>query len=327
MGNKSKTPNTTPARPTAPRTLPRFFTVRDPAFRGFEVINLDHVVGAVFAINRNGNPSIEVITDEPCGGENPRERGGVGSYVGAIACDVAAHLVLIGVDVEGAALALDRARPGMYEQLHTTRARCVANEEKYASARAALPCVRCEDCAHSYSTAGGSVELDCELGGFRDENKKCSDFEPQTGASSSSAPADHCQAACLTTPPAIGPDFEELHRAVEQLCQVADVVSTSADRDLCAYGSACRRFPRCDDCSLYALRDRAERATVEHVEEVAGMTKGELWSQVDTCEIHRGFLRHGAQPEQVKCSAGHDLAEPFCAICPYLPVAAPSRSR
>jgi hypothetical protein len=323
MGNKSSKPKPT-TRPTAPRTLPRFFTVRDPAFKGFEIVNLDRVVGAVFQVNRTGYPTIEIITAEQDREQTPNGLG-IGSYCGAVACDVAAHLVLVGVDVEGAAEALHRARPGMYEQLHAARSKCLADDAKNAAQIAALPCVRCEDCSHAYSTVGGSVALDCELGTCRDEQKKCVDFDPREMASSST-PVDHYQAACLTPPPAIGPEPEELLRAVEQLGQVAEVVGTSADRDLCAYGSACRRFPRCEDCSLYALRDRAERASIEHVEEVAGMTKGELWRLVDTCEVHRGFLRHGAKPGEVQCRAGYDLAEPSCAICPYLPVAAPSRN-
>jgi len=208
MGNKSSKPKPT-ARPTAPRTLPRFFTARDPAFAGFEIVNLDHVVGAVFTVNRNGYPTIEILTTDQDREQTPTGMG-IGSYSGTVACDVAAHLVLVGVDVEGAAEALHRARPGMFEQLHAARSQSVERDAKDAEYRA-------------------------------------------------------------------------------------------------------------------ALRDRAEHANVEHVEEVAGMTKGELWRLVDTCEVHRGFLRHGVKPGTVPCHAGHDLGEPFCAICPYLPVAAPSR--
>lgn len=362
MGNKSKAKPTSASPPRTPRgrDLPRFATVRDPAINGFVVVNLDHVVGAVFTVNRGGYPRFEISGDnmsEPLANH--------GQFHGVIACELAAHLVLCGVDVEGAADALDRARPGFYDVLKEARAKAAAADEEHAATRAALPAACCEKCKNS-DISDRAITY-CMIESMIGSDGKCFDFDDTPDPDDEQAIRDMTDDS--GPPISIGELAADLHRAgveidpaerrrrllwaageaervaseegktlaeADELRDVAAhlradaaellaaATTIDADRGACFYGEACRRFPRCKDCSLYALADRTTPADPAHVEEVTGQTRDELARLVGCCTVFLGMQSSGAEIGRQWCGVGHEMKEPKCALCPYLRISPPA---
>jgi len=113
----------------------------------------------------------------------------------------------------------------------------------------------------------------------------------------------------------------EIPKALEVIAGAADIIGTSAHRDMCWYGAECHRFPRCLGCSLRNLRDRTSPARPADVLEVTGKTSEELIERVRTCGVFRGLQQRGALFGKDYCNVGHEMREPACACCEYLRIA------
>jgi hypothetical protein len=181
MGNTSKktkpkpTPRGPGGAPTAPRP-PRFAVVRAPS--GFvEVFNIDHILKATFHASRGPRIVLETLGDvlASCSKRedvihDPETLHGLG------ACELAAHLILCGVDVEGAAAALDRARPGMYPTLKLAHVEALDAAARRQAERDAMPPADCDRC-HARGTDGRG-RRGCVVDSYIDDDGKCADFDP-----------------------------------------------------------------------------------------------------------------------------------------------------
>lgn len=299
MGNTSKRKPIAARAPLAPRVdLPRLAVVRSESGT-VEVFNIDHIVQATFTYRGIPLLVIETIGDVLAIKEG-REDVDPTSLHGVQACDLAAHLILAGHDVEGAADALERARPGMYPEINAAHERLIQAAIDRELAREALPVADCDACAYR-SHHGDPCALESRI----EEDGKCADFDDVHKVDPVRDALDRFDevgggCACLTPPPP------------------PPTGAIDAERSACAYGENCKRFPRCGDCSLYALDVRAEPASHADAAEVAGESIDELARRVGACEVFCGLQRLGAIIGKQFCAVGHDMKDPMCVLCPFL---------
>jgi hypothetical protein len=325
MGNASKKPKPTPrapgGAPSAKPAPPRFAVVRTEPDE-IKIVNVEHVTLARFTVLPSGAPLLYLETLADGFAACFEKRGGIfdpESFTGPAALDLAAHLILCGVDVEGAADALARARGDVYATYFKREPRELPEPDGCAP-----DC--CSGCAfENDETCAGWIP-----GGLDDA---CGAFEP--------------------APPSPPITVAEFRDELSQIRAVGEIRAGEVDpavpycerfRDVaedtrasCSFGESCKRFPACGDCSLYAL-DRAcealhngdrpegeDRRVVhaEHVEQVSGETSAALLARVQRCGVFVGLKGRGVVPGDQWCGVGHEMTDPACALCPYLRIYAP----
>jgi hypothetical protein len=336
MGNASKKPKPAPRAPggasSAKPAPPRFAVVRTEPDE-IKIVNVEHVTIARFTVLPSGSPLLYLETIADGFAACFEKRGGIfdpESFSGSAALDLAAHLILCGVDVEGAADALARARGDVYADYFKREPRELPEPDEDNEAPG--PCAGCAF-QHDETCAGWIP------GGLDDA---CGAFEPAPPAPPS--------------PPITVAEFRdelsqiraagEIHaREVAADLALGEVgaaaglaaIANEETRASCSFGEACKRFPACGDCSLYAL-DRACEALhngdrpegddrrvvhVEHVEQVSGETSAALLARVERCGVFVGLKGRGVVPGDQWCGVGHEMTDPACALCPYLRIYAP----
>ncbi len=381
--------------PTRP---PQFAIVRHvtAGVSKIDVLNLDHIVHVV-AHAYEEQIAIEMFTtDKP----DP-------IFTGAAAANILAHLILCGIDVEGAPAALARARGDLYAPYFkaTRDAGDRFDEEGGSCANLTPPpppptpndadeCPHVKGCEHWRRGLGCTVPDFNECPKLNDapappisveehaaelREMRAKDRTPEAhyrvtgnGPICRACGLRHAGDRCL--PPRRGrgaprPTAEELEqayaadegRAAERACALApaelqagkvaaDVLGQLDDdratavyedtRRSCAFGDACKRFPACGDCSLYALdraceslhrgeridedADERRKVHVEHVEQVSGETSAALVARVERCSVFAGMKKAGVVPGDKWCGVGHEMTDPACALCPYLRIYAPT---
>lgn len=278
------------------------------------------------------------------------------AFHGDAARDLAAHLILCGVDVQGAREALARSRGDLYADYFGASARDAGEAfDEYGGGCACLtpppaepppPCNECPIPEHNgdrcdvpctsakppLSSAdrsrcrwGTSVAEECRAFPHCDECPQ----EMSGGADVNSirerqrADEDTRREA---TEAAARAAFEVARRKARERAAVAEknreAEMNEETRAACAFGENCKRFPRCGDCSLYALEEAAEPADVAHVEEVAGETRAQLEARRDACAVFRGLVSSNVVGKY--CGVGHEMSDPACALCRFLRVYSPA---
>jgi len=325
MGNTSKrkpAPRAPGGAPSAKPSPPRFAVVRTEPDE-IKIVNVEHVTLARFTVLPNGSPLLYLETLADAFAACFEKRGGIfdpESFTGSAALDLAAHLILVGVDVEGAADALARARGDVYADYFKREPRELPEPDDDEAAPG--PCAGCA--FQNDETCAGWIP-----GGLDDA---CGAFEPAPP----SPPITLAEHAA---------EFREMRAAGEiharevddEIRSLGDVEHFEETRASCSFGEACKRFPACGDCSLYAL-DRACEALhngdrpegedrrvvhVEHVEQVSGETSAALLARVQRCGVFVGLKGRGVVPGDQWCGVGHEMTDPACALCPYLRIYAP----
>jgi hypothetical protein len=113
MGNTSKRkPKRAPGgAPRPPTTPPRFAVVRDEEHNAIEIVNVEAVTFARFSVVNGDRPRLALTLGDFSGFNDPDS---MMVYYDNTAADLLAHLILCGVDIEGAARALAAARGDVY---------------------------------------------------------------------------------------------------------------------------------------------------------------------------------------------------------------------
>lgn len=322
MGNQSRRkPNTRGVAPNPPPKRsdpPRFAVVRTEVDE-IKIVNLAQIAIARFTL-LGGKPflTIETVADHLAA--SFETRGGTfdpEEFRGDAARDLAAHLILCGVDVQGAREALARSRGDLYaayfgaarrdagEAFDTVGGGCACLTPPPADPPPAEPncrwCVQLSEegvCEAESQIVNGA----CEFYTDREERR------------------ERIRAAF---------DGARDEKAAEASEAIAALAEENRERDMneetraaCAFGENCKRFPKCGDCSLYALEEAAEPAEIAHVEEVAGETRAQLEARRDACAVYRGIMSSGVVGKF--CGVGHEMSDPACALCRFLRVYSPA---
>lgn len=337
MGNQSRRRRrvTSPSVKAPPRAPNWIFTGRD---RGYDFINLDRIADAR-ADFEDGKVRIRF--------SDLSEDGYFDTFTGRPAEDMIAHLVMVGIDITGAAEVLRQRQQDIRETLETLYVLEDTQLEPFHRGEIGIGSGDDEperfdgegggEAAHTPTSATPPISLE-ELARDLEEEREpafkgtkclecvkvdktsctwsnsaglCPSYERKPSLKSDS------DRVFYRTGPADG-TTAEIPKALEVLAGAADIVGTSADRANCWYGEECHRFPRCLGCSLRNLRDRTSPANAAEVLEVTGKTYKEIIEKIRTCGVFQGLKQRGALFGQENCNVGHEMREPACALCEYL---------
>jgi hypothetical protein len=222
MGNASKRkPKRAPGVPREPGgaplarpSPPRFAVVRGEyrgAVRRIDIYNLDHVVHVVAHVYGEER-AIELWTLGDLAIDDTGRKPAPMTLTGKPAAEMLAHLILCGVDVEGAAEALARSRGDLYAGYFSPVTGDDAEPVELPEPGALGSPSQCADCSHNYDPEGcpgwipGGLDDDCgafERGEFEDENNDAGARFDEVGGG----------CACLTPPPPGPPISVEEHAA------------------------------------------------------------------------------------------------------------------
>lgn len=361
MGNQSRrkppTRNAPPSPPPKRSEPPRFAVVRTEVDE-IKIVNVAQIAIARFTLLGGGKPflTLETVADHLAA--SFEARGGTfdpEEFHGDAARDLAAHLILCGVDVQGAREALARSRGDLYAAYFGAPARdageafdeygggcaCLTPPPAEPPPLAAADCLSCIQRSEAGTCDAESeiVNGACEFYTDRDEQRESVRATLDGVRAEKAAEASEAIAALAAerqraeedtrreaTEAAARAAFEVARRKARERAAVAEknreAEMNEETRAACAFGENCKRFPRCGDCSLYALEEAAEPADVAHVEEVAGETRAQLEARRDACAVFRGLVSSGVVGKY--CGVGHEMSDPACALCRFLRVYSPA---
>lgn len=206
------------------------------------IYNVDAIESARLTRLFNGNARLRIEWRSE--GSIPFEDRINEDVEGQSALDLAAHLMLVGVDIGGAWEALLNARPGMYDFL-------------VRPTGPGLP-----DCEHCGRPAHPGI--DC---GTLEVIEKSDTGERDVGF----------RAAVNELRERQQREIEEAQRAGAAV----EVVGSSADRGACRHGENCKPFPRCNECAYKDRRDlTADDLTGERTSQARHVAACELFQKM-----------------------------------------------
>lgn len=361
MGNKSRrSPNTHAAPPSPPprRSEPPRFAVVRTEVDEIKIVNVAQIAIARFTLLNGKTPFLTLETVADLLAASFSDRGGAfdpESFRGDAARDLAAHLILCGVDVQGAREALARTRGDLYAPYFGAAPRdageafdefgggcaCLTPPPAEPPPPAVADCLSCIQRSEAGICEAESEIINgtCEFYTDRDEQRESVRASLDGVRAEKAAEANEAIARLAAerqradeetrreaTEAAARAAFEVARKKARERSALAEenreAEMNEETRAACAFGANCKRFPKCGDCSLYALDKAAEPAEPSHVEEVAGETRAQLEARRDACAVFRGLVSSGVVGKY--CGVGHEMSDPACALCRFLRVYSPA---